>query len=120
MALTELDLNVGLGFRPDVPANLVRAGQPQCRRAPATGKPKRKPATTVNDLKHPKVTNRRSSTNRCSQPWVDGFGFQGEYGEDRFVDAPQRFGAGGAFQGFESEGVFAEGQGPLVAEAALA
>jgi hypothetical protein len=41
------------------------------------------------------------------QSWVDGFGFQGEDGEDRFVDAPEWFAAGCAFEGFEAEGVLA-------------
>jgi hypothetical protein len=36
------------------------------------------------------------------------------------VDAPEWFGAGGAVERFEAEGVFAGGEGALVAEAALA
>ncbi len=54
------------------------------------------------------------------QARVDGFGFQGEDGEDRFVDAPGWFAGGCAFEGFESEGVLAQGEGTFVAEATLA
>ncbi len=54
------------------------------------------------------------------QARVDGFGFQGEDGEDRFVDAPEWFAAGGAFEGFGSGGVLAQGEGTFVAEATLA
>ena len=52
--------------------------------------------------------------------WVDGFGFQGEDGEVRFVDAPAWFAAGCAFESFETAGVLAQGDGTFVAEVTLA
>jgi len=52
--------------------------------------------------------------------WVDGFGYQGADGEDPFVDAPEWFAAGCAFEGFETEGVLTQGEGTFVAEVALA
>src|SRR5712692_9151335 len=56
----------------------------------------------------------------ASQAGVDGFGLQGQDGEDAFVDAPEGFAAGDAVQGFQAESVFAQRQRALVAEPALA
>jgi hypothetical protein len=55
-----------------------------------------------------------------SEAGVDGLGFQGEDGEDALVHPPERLAAGDAVQGFEAEGVFAQGEGAFVGQAALA
>ena len=55
-----------------------------------------------------------------SEPGVDGFGLQGQDGEDAFVDTPQRLAAGHAVQGLQAQGVLAQRQRALVAEPALA
>ena len=55
-----------------------------------------------------------------SQPGVDGFGLQGQDGEDALVDTPQGLAAGDAVQGLQAEGVFAQRQRAFVAEPALA
>ena len=46
----------------------------------------------------------------ASQPGVDGFGLQGQDGEDAFVDAPEGLAAGDAGQGLQAQGVFAQRQ----------
>ena len=44
------------------------------------------------------------------QAGVHRFGFEREYGEDRFVDAPQGFAGHSPLEGFDAERVFAQGQ----------
>ena len=44
---------------------------------------------------------------------VDGFAFHGEDAEDAFVDAVEGVGAGEAFERFDAEGEFVEGEGAL-------
>ena len=53
-----------------------------------------------------------------SEPGVDGFGFEGQDGEDAFVDAPQGLTADDPVQGLQAQGVFAQRQRTLVAEPA--
>jgi len=55
-----------------------------------------------------------------SQARVDGLGFQGKDGEDAFVDAPEGLATGGAVEGFQAEGVLAQGKGALAGHGALA
>ena len=52
-----------------------------------------------------------------SQPGVDGFGFQGQDGEDAFVDAPEGLAAGDPVQGFQAQGVLAQRERALAATA---
>src|SRR5215470_17703212 len=54
------------------------------------------------------------------QAGVYGFGLEGEYCEDTFVDAPEGLAVGEAVEGFQAEGVLAQGERALVAEGAFA
>src|SRR5689334_2931678 len=58
--------------------------------------------------------------NTRSQARVHRFALQREDAEDAFVDAAQRFLAREAFEGFDAEREFAQGEGALATEAALA
>ena len=50
------------------------------------------------------------------QPRVHRFAFQGQNTEDAFMDSPQWFVADEAFQTFEAEGEFTEGEGSFGSE----
>ena len=54
------------------------------------------------------------------QAWIDGFGFQGADSEHPFVDAPEWFAAGCAFESFETQGLPTHSEATFVAEVALA
>ena len=51
---------------------------------------------------------------------VYGFAFEGEDGEDAFVDATEGLAGDEAFEGFDPEGEFAHGEGLFAAEMTLA
>jgi len=55
-----------------------------------------------------------------SQAGVDRLGLQGQDGEDALVHAPEGLAAGHPVQGFQAEGVLAQGEGALMGQAALA
>src|SRR5215467_9992354 len=55
-----------------------------------------------------------------SQPRVDRLGLQRENRENALVHPPQRLAAGDPVEGFQAEGVLAQGQRALVCQSALA
>ena len=56
---------------------------------------------------------------RGLEPRVDRVGLQGEDGEDRFVDAPQRFAAGQPLERLQAERVLAQRERALEAQVAV-
>src|SRR5215470_517253 len=75
-------------------------------------------ATTVVDASTILPARRRPrQASQRSEPRVDRLGLQGQDGEDAFVDAPERLAARDAVQGLQAQGVLAERQRALVAEA---
>lgn len=53
------------------------------------------------------------------QPRVDRFAFQRQYAEHTFMDPPQRFVTDEAFQPFNPEGKFPEGEGSLGSQSSV-
>jgi hypothetical protein len=66
------------------------------------------------------LTAKTSSSRRLVglEAGVDGFGLQGEYGENTFVYAPERLTAGDPFQGLHTQRVLAGGHRSLMTEVA--